>query len=1172
MKPTFQPKSFSFFFACAILFPWIAIGAPGDGDDDGLRDEVETNTGTYVSPANTGTNPAVADTDGDSLPDGMEVNLGTVPTSAASKIKRPNIIYILADDLGYGDVGCFWQNQRTGIWKFATPGLDAMAAEGAMMTHHYVAAPICASSRASFLQGRHQGHAGIRDAQFDKALPDDHNVAGMLKRAGYRTVHIGKCGLAGSFPNPLVSSASLPGHPLKRGFDRFFGYLRHNDGHEHYPRNGTAPRLAAIHNDYTPVTDAFGDVYTSDVFTAFAKKTIIEETTQNPERPFFLYLAYDTPHFYGQYPPTANYPAGKGLTGGIQWTGAPSYVNTASNDPAKIDNQSNYHPSVNLAWYSAARKHVSMIRRMDDSVTDILKTLTDLGIDDNTLVVLTSDNGPASTEVEPSSFQSYAGFEGIKMDIWEGGIRVPTIVRWPGKIAASNQLSNIREIARPSGQWDWMATFAELAKISVPAVSDGVSLIPTLTGTGTQRDKGYLYFEFLYGGNTGTVFQNHGGDPRWQMQALRVGDFMGVRTNVQWTTNASEPFRIYNVVTDPKQSTNVAATRPDLVQKMNGLAVNSRRKGGGVVRPWDTVLIPAVTPARVRSGLIWKSYEGNWPWLPEFRDLVPVSSGTSSTISVSLRSRPSDVGLCFEGFISVPASGAYKFQSGSDSATSLWIHDSLVIENDFAFTATKTSEPVYLSAGLHPIRLYYRHRSGTPALTLLYSGPGIALQPVPASAFFLEGKPPTLVADEFTVQRNDVYLADVLANDVSESPLTLVGGGANLLGTTSIVSNQLQFEPAVNRLGVTDFSYTATDGAGQANGLVRATVLFDNEIWFPFEDGAGTVVKQYGATLPFSGTLSGSANPANAWKLGKFGLGLQFDGIDNQVNLPGLALPTGQTPRTFSFWLKTSSRSSPELQTLFSYGSNSTGARYVLRLDNRANVESDHALRLEVNSGQITGTRPLNDGVWHHVAVVNDDFNSSGQVNVNETKIFVDGVLDPASSFSGRVLATGSNNVPCIGGSNHNVNYNFVGSIDDLRIFSRGLSDAEVVALSATVPRYLNEASVNPDYDGDGMSDEDEWTAGTDPMDSNSLLKILETVVNGGNVSLSWVGTVGRDYQVEESFDLIEWHLVPGQGPVRIETPVTPGGPIIPPFLSVTVPKAGPGRQFFRLRVSLSAP
>lgn len=1170
MKPIFHRNGCALF--CALFLPALAVAAPGDLDNDGLRDEVETGTGVYVSPTDTGTNPAVADTDGDSLPDGMEINLGTVPTSAASKVRRPNIIYILADDLGYGDVGCFWQNRRTGIWKFATPGLDTMAAEGAMMTHHYVGAPICASSRASFLQGRHQGHAGIRDSQFDKALPDDHNVAGMLKGAGYRTVHIGKCGLAGNFPNPLVSSASLPGHPLKRGFDRFFGYLRHNDGHEHYPRNGTAARLAAIHNDYTPVTDAFGDVYTSDVFTAFAKKTIIEETTQNPDRPFFLYLAYDTPHFYGQYPPTATYPAGKGLSGGLQWTGAPSYVNTATNDPTRIDNQSNYHPSVNLAWYPAARKHVSMIRRIDDSVTDILQTLRDLGIDDNTLVVLTSDNGPANTEVTPSSFESYAGFEGIKMDMWEGGIRVPTIVRWPGKIPATNQLNNIREIARPSGQWDWMATFAELAKVPVPAVSDGVSMVPTLTGTGTQREKGHLYFEFLYGGETSPMFQYHGNDPRWQMQAIRVGDFMGVRTNVQWTTNATEPFRIYNVVTDPKQSTDVAAARPDLVQKMNGLAVSARRKGGGVVRPWDTVPIPAVAAPRLRPGILWKSYEGNWPWLPEFRDLVPVASGITSTVSAAPRSRANDVGLAFEGLISVPAAGTYQFQTVSNAAACLWIHDSLVIDNDFMFSGTRTSEAVYLAAGLHPVRLYYRHGSGSAALALNYSGPGIPLQPVPASAFFIEGSPPTLVADSFIAKRNTPYLADVLANDVSETPLTLLGGGGNILGTSSVVSNQLRFEPAAGRLGVADFTYSATDGPGPSTGQVRATVLFDNEIWFPFEEAAGTVVNQVGAVPPFSGSLAGLADPSAAWRIGKFGSGLRFDGIDDQVNLPGLSLPTGQNPRTFSFWLKTDVRSAPELQTILSYGSNFTGARYILRLDNVENVASDQPLRLEVNSGHIRGTRPLNDGQWHHVVVMNDDFNASGQVNVSETRIYIDGVLDPPSSFSGRVLATGSNIVPAIGGSNHQAGFNFAGNIDDLRIFPRALSEAEVADLAAAVPWYLEVSDASGDFDHDGMNDADESLAGTDPMDPNSILRIQEIELDGSNVTLSWMGVPGRDYVVEESFDLVEWHPVSGLGPVSIPTPVTPGNPIVSPFLSATVPAAGNGRQFFRLRVSLTPP
>lgn len=717
--------------------------APGDSDSDGLRDEVETDTGIYVSPENTGTNPNLADSDGDSLPDGMEVHLGTNPTNAASKITRPNIIYIVADDLGYGDVSCFWKKQRTGngMENVVTPGLDAMAAQGAMLTHHYAAAPICASSRASFLLGQHQGHAEIRNYQFDKALPDGLNIASVLKRAGYRTIHVGKAGLAGTFSNPLESSSSLPAHPLKRGFDRFFGYLRHNDGHEHYPRNGTASRLAVIHDDYSPVVDAHVDLFTSDAWTAFAKKTIIEETNSHPQRPFFLYLSYDTPHFYGETAPSAEYPAGKGLNGGIQWTGAPSYANTAVNDPTRVDNPANRHASTSTTWYQTWQKYISMIRRMDDSVTDILQTLRDLGIDQNTLVVFTSDNGPADTEVSPGIFQSYAGFEGIKTDLWEGGIRVPTIAWWPGRIPATNQLSDIRRISRPCANYDWLATLAELARAPIPSSSDGTSLVPALTGQGTQSERGYLYFEFYYRGFTSAYpeFPNHGNTIKNEMQAIRIGDYKGVRYNI---TSPDDPFLIYDVVNDPKESINLAPNRPDLVERINYLSVAARRKGGEAFRPYDTALIPAIQRPSVKNGIHWKAYEGYWPWLPEFRDLTPTATGTATDLSPDLRSRANDAGLCFEGYLSVPSSGAYTFRASSDSGTSLWLGEARVIDNDFNFVPQKTSAPVYLSAGLHPVRLHYRHQGGTATLELAYSGPGIPMQKIPTSAFFVDGPPP----------------------------------------------------------------------------------------------------------------------------------------------------------------------------------------------------------------------------------------------------------------------------------------------------------------------------------------------------------------------------------------------------------------------------------------------
>jgi len=1165
-----KPKSLPL-IATLLLTPvgWLAA-IPGDTDNDGLRDVVETNTGVYVSSSNTGSSPTVADTDGDSLPDGLEVNLGTSPVSAASKVNRPNIIYILADDLGYGDVGCFWQNQRSGIWKFATPGLDAMAAEGTKMTHTYVGAPICASSRCSFLQGQHQGHASIRDAQFDFAMSNNHSVSSLLKSAGYRTVHIGKAGIAGKFTRPLTNAGALalPAHPLKRGFDRFFGYLSHDDGHEHYPRNGTTTYQSLICDDYQPVTDAYQDLFTSDAFCAFAKKTIVEETQQHPERPFFIYLSLDTPHFYGQYSPTPNYPTGRGLSGGLQWTGAPSYVNTATNDPTKVDNPNNFHPSVNSTWYPAAKKYVSMVRRLDDSVSDILQTLRDLGIDNNTLVVFTSDNGPSDTEVYPPSFSSYGPFEGVKGDIWEGGIRVPTIAWWPGTIAGTNQLSNIREISRPTGNWDWLATFAQLARVPAPSFTDGVSLVPTLSGQGTQADRGYLYFEFTRGYNTPNFpdFINHGGEAKWQMQAIRIGDFMGVRPKIE---SPSDSFKIYNVVTDPKQGVNLATSRPDLQQKMQRLGVGAHRQAIYVTRTYDNAVVPASPIGTMTNGLLCKSFQGTWPWLPDFRDMTPASQTMVTTVSAAPRSRPDDVGLSFEGYISIPTTGAYTFKTDSDGATCVWLDEARVIDNDFNFSVSKTASPISLEAGFHPIRIHYRHQGGTASLQLSYSGPGISMQAIPGSALFIEGPPPELQPDAVNTRRGIEVTANLFANDTSTLPLTLVSAGPTELGTTSIASNQFKLTPTT--IGYDEFPYVATNGFAQYTSGVAATVLFDDEIWLPFEEGAGSTVNRVGGNLAVSGSLSGFANPASAWTTGRFHGGLTFDGIDDHVDIPGLALPTGQQPRTFSCWLRTASKSSPELQALFSYGSNITGGRFIVRLNNEANVSSFQALKLEVGSGdgQITGTTPLNDGAWHHVAVVVDDHNGSGNVNVSETKLWVDGNLDPVASTEGRVLATGANLVPCLGGSNHNDGYNFTGKLDDVRLFNRALSDGEVQALYASRPVYLT-VPVDPngagDDDHDGMSNEAEEIAGTDPGDASSILRIDQFTISGGTTFLQWLAVPERDYQVEESTNLQSWAPVSGQGPVRID----PGNPT--PVLSVTFPTPGLGSRYFRLKVTRTTP
>ncbi|MCF7848582.1 MAG: sulfatase-like hydrolase/transferase, partial [Kiritimatiellales bacterium] len=223
---------------------------------------------------------------------------------------QPNIIFILCDDLGYGDLGILFQNNRVpGLPKHATPQLDSMAAAGIQLRSHYCPAPVCAPSRASVLGGVHQGHATVRDNQFEKALEDNHTIATVLRTAGYATAAFGKYGLKG---DPLTVVPDWEAHPLQRGFDYYYGYITHADGHRHYPKEDGKP----VYENYSEVSVDLDLCYTTDLFTARAKQWMIDHlASPDAGKPMFLYLAYDTPHAILQYPPSA-FPAGGGLSGG----------------------------------------------------------------------------------------------------------------------------------------------------------------------------------------------------------------------------------------------------------------------------------------------------------------------------------------------------------------------------------------------------------------------------------------------------------------------------------------------------------------------------------------------------------------------------------------------------------------------------------------------------------------------------------------------------------------------------------------------------------------------------------------------------------------------------------------------------------------------------------------
>jgi arylsulfatase A-like enzyme len=664
-------------------------------------------------------------------------------TATAFAAEKPNILFILCDDLGYGDYGVFFQNarrdrkDRSEPWHL-TPQIDTLASEGMQLRDYYCPASVCAPSRASLLLGVHQGHANVRDNQFDKALENNHTLASTLKKAGYATVAIGKYGLQGKGKD----AASWPAYPTKRGFDEYFGYVRHRDGHEHYPKEGLYRDKKEVWDNNREISSQLDKCYTADLWTARAKMWIVDHRATHRNQPFFMYLAYDTPNAVLELP-TQAYPAGGGTNGGLQWLGTPGHmINTAA---GKID--SYYYPDYanatwdhdknsatpEIPWPDAYKRYASCIQRIDDCVGDLKTLLKQLGLEDNTLVVFTSDNGPEKESYlenkpfSPEFFASFGPFDGIKRDTWEGGIRVGAIVRWPGKVRAG-EISPLPCIAS-----DWLATFVDAAGLPIPARADGVSLLPTLTGHGKQRAS-TVYIEYFHSGKTPnyTAFApTHRGRQRNQTQALRLGDYIGVRYDVK---SADDDFEIYNVVKDSHETNNLGHELPALERDIKTRVLQMRRPDAEAHRPYDDAAVPATPPTTQRllvpGRLTFATYQGKWPWLPQLETLNAHRHGEITGFDLSVARENKNFDILFTGYFVAPSDGDYTFYLRTDTAALLRIHDATVIDDDFTHTGAEKSAHIRLKAGPHPIRLYYGHRSGERVLKFEYSGPQIDRQPV----------------------------------------------------------------------------------------------------------------------------------------------------------------------------------------------------------------------------------------------------------------------------------------------------------------------------------------------------------------------------------------------------------------------------------------------------------
>lgn len=424
---------------------------------------------------------------------------------AAEPGRPPNIVLILADDLGYGDLGCYGQK------KIRTPNLDRLAAEGVRFTQAYAGSTVCAPSRCALMTGLHTGHCRTRGNGGGGTprgnvplLADDVCVAELLKKAGYSTALVGKWGL-GEEGSTCI--------PTRKGFDHFFGYLNQHHAHNYYPdflwRGENKVPLDNPQSRVDNVAEKF-NVYVPELCVADALRFVDEQKT----KPFFLFFATTIPH--------------------------------ANNEKTRATGEGNEVPSdepySNEDWPRPEKNKAAMLTRLDADVGKLLQKLKDLDLEKDTVVIFTSDNGPHQEGGNKVKFFASSGpFRGFKRSLTDGGIRVPAIVRWPGVVRTGAVSDHVWAF------WDFLPTACELAGAPIPPGLDGISFAPSLKGNGEQMTHDFLYWEFHEGG-----FK----------QAVRHGDWKAIRQSPR------QPLELYDVVRDPGEKTNVAKERPEVVARI----------------------------------------------------------------------------------------------------------------------------------------------------------------------------------------------------------------------------------------------------------------------------------------------------------------------------------------------------------------------------------------------------------------------------------------------------------------------------------------------------------------------------------------------------------------------------------------------------------------------------
>ena len=439
-----------------------------------------------------------------------------VSSSCVEKVqKQPNILYILADDLGYGDLSCYGQQ------KFSTQNIDRLAKEGMLFTRHYTGCTVSAPSRSSLMTGQHTGHTPIRgnkDWTPEGNWPlkaDAFTIAEVLKTRGYITGTFGKWGLG---------YIDTEGDPNSQGFDEFYGYNCQSLAHNYYPDHlwHNKEKILLHEND-----NGKKGIYSADLI----HQAAISFLEKNKEKPFFLFYPTTIPH--------------------AELLAKEEYMKLFRGkfDPEKSFRGVDDGPTFRLGPYSSQPEShatfAAMVKELDDYVGELLNKLKELGLDKNTIVIFASDNGPhREGGADPDYFNSNGDLRGYKRDLYEGGIRTPMLVRWPGKVRAGSKSDHI------SAFWDILPTLADITGAVIPEGLDGISFLASLTGR-KQKQHEYLYWEF----------HEQGGKV-----AVRMGNWKAVKLNIDKTPQGET--ELYDLSTDIGELNNVASANPAIVKKM----------------------------------------------------------------------------------------------------------------------------------------------------------------------------------------------------------------------------------------------------------------------------------------------------------------------------------------------------------------------------------------------------------------------------------------------------------------------------------------------------------------------------------------------------------------------------------------------------------------------------